>query len=133
MEREGRTLHATQLGFIVTDFMKNNFQKIVDTKFTADMESKLDKVEEGADWQKMLEDFYGPFSETLQKAETTERVKMPEEVTDIPCEKCGAMMVVKTGRYGKFLACPNYPECKNTKPLGAVYGSQETRFNLSNT
>lgn len=97
--------------------MKNNFQKIVDTKFTADMESKLDKVEEGADWQKMLEDFYGPFSETLQKAETTERVKMPEEVTDIPCEKCGAMMVVKTGRYGKFLACPNYPECKNTKPL----------------
>lgn len=117
VEREGRTLHATQLGFIVTDFMKNNFQKIVDTKFTADMESKLDKVEEGADWQKMLEDFYGPFSETLQKAETTERVKMPEEVTDIPCEKCGAMMVVKTGRYGKFLACPNYPECKNTKPL----------------
>ena len=89
VEREGRTLHATQLGFIVTDFMKNNFQKIVDTKFTADMESKLDKVEEGADWQKMLEDFYGPFSETLQKAETTERVKMPEEVTDIPCEKCG--------------------------------------------
>lgn len=117
VEREARQLRATQLGFIVNDFMKHNFDDIVDTKFTADMETKLDKVEEGGNWQKTLEDFYTPFAETLKKAEDTERVKMPEEVTDIPCEKCGAMMVVKTGRYGKFLACPNYPECKNTKPL----------------
>lgn len=118
IEREGRQLRATQLGFIVNDFMKKNFPQIVDTKFTAEMETKLDEVEEGQDdWQKMLGDFYTPFAETLEKATNTERVKMPEEVTDIPCEKCGAMMVVKSGRYGKFLACPNYPECKNTKPL----------------
>ena len=118
IEREGRQLRATQLGFIVNDFMTKNFPQIVDTKFTAEMETKLDEVEEGQDdWQKMLGDFYTPFAETLEKATNTERVKMPEEVTDIPCEKCGAMMVVKTGRYGKFLACPNYPECKNTKPL----------------
>ena len=118
IEREGRQLRATQLGFIVNDFMTKNFPQIVDTKFTAEMETKLDEVEEGQDdWQKMLGDFYTPFAETLEKATNTERVKMPEEVTDIPCEKCGAMMVVKSGRYGKFLACPNYPECKNTKPL----------------
>ena len=117
VERENRQLRATQLGFIVTDWMKQNFQDIVDEEFTAQMETQLDAVEEGSEWKKTLEEFYTPFAETLASAANSERVKMPEEVTDIPCENCGAMMVIKTGRFGKFLACPNFPACKTTKPL----------------
>ncbi|MDL2225802.1 type I DNA topoisomerase [Eubacteriales bacterium OttesenSCG-928-M02] len=118
VERNARQLSATPLGFVVTDLLKEHFTDIVDEEFTAGMEDTLDEIEEGQDWHKVVEEFYGPFSEKLELAETNiPRVELPEEVTDIPCEKCGAMMVVKTGRYGKFLACPNYPECKNTKPL----------------
>ena len=117
VEREGRTLKATDIGFVVTDLMKNNFEDIVDEEFTADMETKLDAIEEGGNWKKTLADFYAPFKLTLDDAEKIERVKLPVVETDIPCEKCGAMMVIKSGRFGKFLACPNYPECKNTKPL----------------
>lgn len=117
VERENRQLRATQLGFIVTDWMKQNFQDIVDEEFTAQMETQLDAVEEGSEWKKTLEEFYTPFEKTLEAAANSERVKMPEEVTDIPCENCGAMMVIKTGRFGKFLACPNFPACRNTKPL----------------
>lgn len=115
--RESRQLRATELGFVVTDWLVKNFTDIVDEEFTAQMETKLDAVEEGSDWKKTLEEFYTPFSDTLDLAAQSERVKMPEEPTDIPCEKCGAMMVIKSGRYGKFLACPNFPECRNTKPL----------------
>lgn len=117
VEREGRQLHATPLGFVVTDLLKDNFTDIVDEEFTAEMETKLDAVEEGGDWHKTLSDFYEPFEKTLEDADKIERVKLPVEETDIKCEKCGANMVVKTGRFGKFLACPNFPECRNTKPL----------------
>ena len=117
VERENRQLRATELGFVVTDWLIRNFPEVVDEEFTAQMETKLDTVEEGNDWKNTLRDFYGPFSKTLEEAEKSERVKVPEIPTDIPCEHCGAMMVIKSGRFGKFLACPNYPECKNTKSL----------------
>jgi len=117
VERENRQLRATELGIVVTDWLKRNFTDVVDEEFTAQMETRLDAVEEGNDWKKTISEFYGPFSQTLELAEKSERVKMPEETTDIPCENCGAMMVIKSGRYGKFLACPNFPNCRNTKPI----------------
>ena len=117
--REKKQLVPTELGFIVTKLMEDNFKDIVDVKFTADMESKLDSVEEGnIKWQSVIEQFYAPFQAELDKAfAETEKVVMKEEVSDIPCEKCGAMMVYKFGRFGKFLACPNFPECRNTKTI----------------
>lgn len=118
IEREKKTLKPTNLGICVTDMMAANFPDIVDLKFTASMEEKLDEVEEGErDWVKVITDFYGPFKKNLDKANQIERVKIPVEETDVPCPKCGAMMVVRSSRFGKFLACPNYPECKSTKPL----------------
>ncbi|MBE5780602.1 MAG: type I DNA topoisomerase [Clostridiales bacterium] len=118
VERQGRQLTATNLGFVVTDLLNEYFTNIMDVEFTAGMESTLDEIEEGHDWQGAVEDFYGPFKENLEKAEASmERVKLPEEVTDTPCPNCGAMMVIKSGRFGKFMACPNYPECKTTMPL----------------
>jgi DNA topoisomerase-1 len=83
------------------------------------MEEDLDSVEDGSEqWQKLVSDFYGPFMETVDRAaDTTERIKIPDEVSDVPCDKCGAMMVIKTGRFGKFLACPNFPTCRNTKSI----------------
>ncbi len=117
--REQRTLFPTELGEIVTKLMKNYFSDIVDVEFTADMEDRLDAVEEGdQDWKKIVSDFYGPFAKTLEKAEEAiEKVEVKDEVSDVQCEKCGAMMVYKMGRFGKFLACPNYPECRNTKAI----------------
>ena len=117
--REKKTLMPTDLGFIVTRLMKDNFKDIVDVKFTSDMEDKLDGVEANTiSWVELLDAFYKPFSESLQKAwDTIERVEIPDEVSDEVCDKCGAKMVYKMGRYGRFLACPNYPECKNTKPI----------------
>ena len=119
ISREKKLLIPTELGFVVTKIMRENFSDIVDVKFTAAMEEKLDGVESGdVEWVQMLETFYGPFEETVKKAsETIERVKIEDEVSDIPCEKCGAMMVYKTGRFGKFLACPNFPNCRNTKAI----------------
>ena len=119
MVREKKQLVPTELGFIVTKLMEDNFKDIVDVKFTADMESKLDSVEDGnIKWQSVIEQFYAPFQAELDKAfAETEKVVMKEEVSDIPCEKCGAMMVYKFGRFGKFLACPNFPECRNTKTI----------------
>ena len=119
ISREKKLLIPTELGFVVTKIMRENFSDIVDVKFTAAMEEKLDGVESGdVEWVQMLETFYGPFEETVKKAsETIERVKIEDEVSDIPCEKCGAMMVYKTGRFGKFLACPNLPNCRNTKAI----------------
>ncbi|MDD3921467.1 MAG: type I DNA topoisomerase [Eubacteriales bacterium] len=117
--REKKQLIPTELGFVVTQIMKENFENIVDVAFTADMESKLDGVEDGTtDSAAILTDFYGPFIKTVEAAsENIEKVVIPDEVSDIPCEKCGAMMVYKMGRFGKFLACPNFPNCRNTKPI----------------
>ena len=117
--REKKTLMPTELGFVVTRLMKENFADIVDVAFTAGMEEKLDQVEEGkAQWQKVIADFYGPFEKTLEKAESTiEKVKLEDPVSDVPCDLCGAMMVIKDGRFGKFLACPNFPKCRCTKAI----------------
>jgi len=114
---ERRCLAPTELGFLVTDLLVDSFPDILNVEFTAGMEGILDKVEEGKeDWTKAMKRFYASFSRDLKKAETEMRdVKREEVPTDIPCEKCGAMMVVKWGRNGQFLACPSYPECKNTK------------------
>lgn len=99
--------------------MKNNFSDIVDVQFTANMEDKLDNIEtDGQDWHAIIRDFYNPFAETLARAEKeVERVQLPERPAGITCELCGAEMVYKSGRFGEFIACPNYPTCKNTKPI----------------
>lgn len=119
VRREGKTLFPTELGEVSTKLMKDHFPKIVNTKFTAGMEKELDAVEHGEEqWVDLLENFYGDFDKTLKKAKVDmEGVKIPlkEDQTDIVCELCGRKMVVKVGRYGKFIACPGYPECKNIK------------------
>ncbi len=95
------------------------FQNIVDYKFTADMEEQLDSIEEGKkDWRAIVRDFYVPFEELLKRAdEEIAKIKIEDEESDVGCDKCGAKMVIKMGRYGKFLACPNFPDCRNTKQL----------------
>ena len=117
--REKKRLYPTELGNVVNDMMTRSFPDIVDIQFTAEMESKLDAVESGdAEWHDIITDFYGPFEKTLKAAEATiEKVKVEDEVSDIPCEKCGAMMVYKMGRFGKFLACPRFPECRHTQAI----------------
>lgn len=121
VEREQKKLVPTALGIVVNDLLEEQFPKIVDLKFSANMENNLDKVEEGtAKWDKVVDDFYKDFEKSLEKAEENmegKRVKVPEEETDEICEKCGRKMVIKTGRYGKFLACPGFPDCKNTRRL----------------
>ncbi|MBR6385477.1 MAG: type I DNA topoisomerase [Ruminococcus sp.] len=121
VEHEGKQLKPTSLGEVITELMKKHFKKIVDAKFTADMENQLDEVEHGSkDWVSTLHEFYDDFSETLTKAEEAmegQRVKVPDIETDIVCELCGKNMVIKYGRYGKFLACPGFPECSNTKKI----------------
>jgi DNA topoisomerase-1 len=114
---ERRTLAATDLGFLVTDLLVESFPDILNVEFTAGMEDELDKIEEGKEkWTKAMKRFYTPFSRDLKKAEKEMRdVKRQEVPTDIACEKCGALMVIKWGRNGEFLACPQYPECKSTK------------------
>ena len=117
--REKKQLFPTELGIMITNMMEEYFADIVDIAFTAGMEEQLDEVEEGKlDWHKVLSDFYGPFEKTLENAESKiEKVEIKDEVSDVPCDKCGAMMVFKLGRYGRFLACPNFPECRNTKAI----------------
>ena len=119
ISRKGKALHPTELGTVITDLMVEYFKDIVDIEFTANMEEKLDGVEEGTiDWVKVVSDFYGPFAETLKNAEDViGKIKIEDEVSDVPCEKCGRMMVYKMGRFGKFLACPGFPECRNAKPI----------------
>ncbi|MDH3442351.1 MAG: type I DNA topoisomerase, partial [Deltaproteobacteria bacterium] len=114
---ERRALAATELGFLVTDLLVESFPDILNVEFTAGMEDELDKIEEGKEaWTKAMKRFYTPFERDLKKAEKEMRdVKRQEVPTDIACEKCGSMMVVKWGRNGEFLACQAYPECKNTK------------------
>jgi DNA topoisomerase-1 len=117
IQDERRSLAPTDLGFLVTDLLVESFPDILNVEFTAGMEDELDKIEEGKEkWTKAMKRFYTPFARDLKKAEKEMRdVKRQEVPTDIACEKCGAMMVVKWGRNGEFLACPRYPECKNTK------------------
>ena len=117
-EKEGKLLKPTALGETVTEFMENNFSDIVDVQFTASMENKLDDVVNGNKWQDVLTNFYPHFSESVSKAYQGERkVRLDEEVSDVVCDKCGAKMVVRNGKFGKFLACPNYPKCKNIKSI----------------
>lgn len=121
VEREGRQLKPTPLGEVTTELMKEHFEDIVDLGFTAEMENDLDKIELGEkDWVSVLDGFYKGFEKTLKAAEEDmegKRVKIPDEATDIICEKCGKPMVIKIGKFGKFLACTGFPECKNTRRI----------------
>ena len=131
--RDKKTLRSTVLGEATVDLMKKNFPKIVDYKFTANMENDIDKIACGDDtFEEVMVDFYGDFAKTLEKAQSKiseNKVELPVEESDIICEKCGKRMIIKSGRFGKFAACPGYPECKNTKPLakdgGAVAAEKE--------
>ncbi len=119
--KEGRALRPTPLGEVVTGLMKDKFQDIVDPTFTAQMEEELDKVEEGSvDWKRVLSGFYEDFEAELHKAEQEldgERIKVPDEVSEEICPQCGRNLVIKSGRFGRFLACPGWPECDFTMPL----------------
>ena len=119
VNREKKNLFPTELGFIVNNIMGEYFEQIVDVDFTAEMERNLDYIEEGKeDWKRVVEEFFSPLKIALEKAEKEiSKVVIEDEVSDVPCDKCGRMMVIKRGRYGKFLACPGYPECKNAKPI----------------
>ncbi|HET7559472.1 MAG TPA: topoisomerase DNA-binding C4 zinc finger domain-containing protein, partial [Limnochordia bacterium] len=116
---EERRFVPTELGKIVVSLLKEHFPQIVDVEFTAGLEERLDSIEEGeADWVEVLRRFYEPFSQALEQAQVEiDAVQIEDEPTDELCEKCNRNMVIKWGRYGKFLACPGFPECKNTKPL----------------
>ncbi|MBE7060705.1 MAG: type I DNA topoisomerase [Ruminococcaceae bacterium] len=117
--KDKRQLYPTELGIAVNELMKENFAQIVDVEFTANMETKLDEVEEGKlEWKKILRDFYGPFKKELEEADKKiEHVQLTLEESDVTCELCGRKMVYRDGRYGKFLACPGFPSCRNTKPI----------------
>lgn len=117
--KEKKRFVPTELGQVVTSLLKEYFPRIVGVEFTADMEEELDKIEEGQrSWRDVLHEFYGPFSENLAEAEEEiDKVQIPAEETDEVCEKCGRTMVIKHGRFGRFLACPGFPECRNTRPL----------------
>ena len=119
VEKEKKILYPTELGRIVDKLLKDNFKDIVNVEFTAQMEEKLDDVAEGkVKWKAILEDFYPPFEKNLKEVEEKiGKVEIKDEETDIPCEKCGRMMVIKMGRFGKFLACPGFPECRNVKSI----------------
>ncbi len=117
--RSKKQLVPTELGFVTSEIMKNNFANIVDVDFTAGMEEELDSVEDGnMKWKKILNDFYPSFKDSLEKAQKNiEKIKIKDEESDVVCEKCGRKMVYKLSKFGKFLACPGYPECKNTKAI----------------
>lgn len=119
VEREKKTLIPTELGFIVNNIVSEYFKKIVDVEFTAEMENKLDYIEEGKeDWKQVVKEFFTPLIEIIELAEKEiAKITIEDKPTDIKCDKCGKFMVVKHGRFGDFLACPGYPECKNTKPM----------------
>ena len=119
IEKEAKQLVPTELGKVVNKLLTENFTDIINVEFTANIENEFDEIAEGKEeWKKMIREFYSPFATELEKAEKElEHVKIEDEVSDVQCEKCGRMMVYKYGRYGKFLACPGYPECKNAKPI----------------
>lgn len=119
IEKEQKQLIPTELGKVVNKLLTENFTDVINVEFTAKIENEFDEIAEGnEEWKKMLREFYGPFEKELARVEKElEHVELKEEVSDVPCDKCGRMMVYKYGRYGKFLACPGYPECKNAKPI----------------
>ena len=116
--KEGRNIFMTELGDAVNNIMTEWFPTIVDKTFTANMESLLDGVEEGkVEWKSIIRNFYPDLEESGKKAqELLEKVQIADEETDVVCDKCGRHMVIKYGKFGKFLACPGFPECSNTKP-----------------
>lgn len=126
IQRSKKQLVPTELGMVTTDIMKNNFRDIVDIAFTAGMEGSLDEVEEGKlSWVKVMEDFYPDFAKNLEAAQKEiEKITIKDEVSDVVCEKCGRLMVYKLSKFGKFLACPGYPECKNTKAIRHETGAK---------
>ncbi|MGL4571880.1 MAG: type I DNA topoisomerase [Clostridium sp.] len=119
VQREKKNLVPTDLGFIVNNIICEYFKQIADVEFTASMERNLDHIEDGdIEWKKVVGEFFEPLKHDIEKAEKEmAKVVIEDEVSDVPCDKCGKMMVIKRGRYGKFLACPGYPECKNAKPI----------------
>lgn len=119
IEKEQKQLIPTELGKVVNKLLTENFTDVINVEFTAKIENEFDEIAEGnEEWKKMLREFYGPFEKELERVEKElEHVELKEEVSDVQCDKCGRMMVYKYGRYGKFLACPGYPECKNAKPI----------------
>lgn len=119
IEKEKKQLIPTELGRAVNKLLIENFKDVINVEFTSNMENKFDRIAEGNEkWKNTIKDFYEPFKIIVEKVEKElEHVELEEEVSDVPCEKCGRMMVIKYGRYGKFLACPGYPECKNAKPF----------------
>lgn len=119
IEKLQKQLMPTELGKIVNKLLTENFTDVVNVQFTAKIEDEFDEIADGKEeWKKMIREFYGPFEKEIEKVEQElEHVELVDEVSDVPCEKCGKMMVYKYGRYGKFLACPGYPECKNAKPI----------------
>ena len=119
IEKEQKQLHPTELGKIVNKLLVENFPDVINEAFTARMEEEFDRIADGKqEWKNVIGEFYEPFAVVVEKVEKElEHVKLEYEVSDVPCEKCGRMMVIKYGKYGKFLACPGYPECQNAKPL----------------
>ncbi|SDP25806.1 type I DNA topoisomerase [Clostridium gasigenes] len=119
VEREKKNLLPTELGFIVNNIVSEYFKQIVDVDFTAEMERNLDSIESGnEEWRKVVGEFFAPLQVAIEKAEKEiSKVVIEDKVSEVPCDKCGQMMVIKHGRYGNFLACPGYPECKNAKPI----------------
>ena len=119
IQKEQKQLVPTELGKIVNKILTENFTDVINVEFTAKIENEFDEIAEGKEqWKQMIREFYGPFEKELEKVEKElEHVELADEVSDVPCDKCGRMMVYKYGKYGKFLACPGYPECKNTKPI----------------
>ena len=126
--KEKGYLFPTDMGFLVTEMMEKYFPKIINEKFTANLEDHLDDVASGnINWRSVISEFYEDFKNELDVAENEmKEIEIKDEVSDVKCENCGAFMVVKNGRYGKFLACPNYPDCKNTKPLNGREPAEET-------
>ena len=139
VKRDGKSLVATPLGEVITDFMKEHFPEIIDYEFTADMESKLDSIEHKKNTiEGVISDFYARFSKELadaeQRGESKGKIAVPSESSGITCDKCGATMVYKSGRYGKFLACPNFPACRNTKAVdeeGNILETPEVKQELA--
>ena len=119
VEKDQKQLVPTELGKVLNKLLTENFSDIINVEFTAKIEEEFDEVAEGKEnWKQVIREFYGPFEKEVEKVDKElEHVELADEVSDVPCDKCGRMMVIKYGKYGKFLACPGYPECKNAKPL----------------
>ena len=119
VEKVQKQLYPTELGKVVNKLLVENFQDVVSVEFTAEMEEQFDEIAEGRKkWKDSIREFYGPFEKEVDKVEKElEHVKIEDEISDVICEKCGRNMVYKMGKFGKFLACPGYPECKNAKPI----------------